>query len=75
MTIIPAIGKDYKKKSALLADFEANKEFRVADTSSKWDGKPVNRANLLNADVGEVKIYYSKLRRSIMVQLPQTTTE
>jgi len=75
MTIIPAIGKDYKKKSALLADFEANKDFRVADTTSTWDGKPVNRANLLNADVGEVKIYYSKLRRSIMVQLPQTTTE
>jgi len=43
LTLIPAYGRDYKSKKEVIADFEANKDFVIADVMNRFDGKPVNR--------------------------------
>jgi len=47
MTLTPAYGRDYKSKKAVLADWEAGKDFIIADIMSKWDGKPANKSDLV----------------------------
>jgi hypothetical protein len=32
MTLLPAYGRDYKSKAAVLADWNAGKDFRIATT-------------------------------------------
>jgi len=60
MTLTPAYGRDYKSKKAVLADWEAGKDFIIADIMSKWDGKPANKSDL----VGEtVMLRYDGLRK------------
>lgn len=58
MTLLPAYGRDYKSKAAALKDFEADRDFIVADLLSPWDGKPANRSALLSMGVREVRIRY-----------------
>ena len=48
MVLSPAYGRDYANKAAVRADWEANKDFIVA-SYSVWTGKPVNRAQLVEA--------------------------
>ena len=43
MTLIPAYGRDYKTAVAARADWEAGKDFIIADISNPWDGKPINK--------------------------------
>jgi hypothetical protein len=66
MTIIPGSGRDYRTKAEVLAAFEADKDFIVADMSSRYDGKPVCRSDLVRAKVASVNIRY-KGKRSIAV--------
>jgi hypothetical protein len=46
MTLIPAYGRDYTSAKKAKADFDANKDFIIADYSSPYDGKLVNREQL-----------------------------
>jgi hypothetical protein len=60
MTLTPAYGRDYKSKKAVLADWEAGKDFIIADITSRWDGKPANKSDL----AGEtVMLRYDGLRK------------
>ena len=40
---VPSPGRVYTSKAAVWADWIANKDFIIADMSSRWDGKPVNK--------------------------------
>ena len=42
LTLTPAYGRDYKSKAAVLADWEANKDFRIA-TFGAHDGQYINK--------------------------------
>ena len=64
MTLTPAYGRDYKSKAAVMADFDANKDFIIADISSKWDGKPANKTSLMAERVFSVVIRYDRLRKA-----------
>jgi hypothetical protein len=44
--LVPAYGRDYKSKKAVLAAFHANKDFVLYDMWSPHDGKPVNKEQL-----------------------------
>ena len=68
-TLTPAYGRDYKSKKAVLADFNADKDFILADISSQWDGKPCNRSGLLASGVRAVNIRYKSLRQICVVKL------
>lgn len=65
MTLTPAYGRDYKSKAAVLADWDANKDFIIADISSQWDGKSANKADL-NGQSG-LMIRYQKLTKIMPV--------
>lgn len=43
LTLIPAYGRDYKSKKEVLADWNADKDFIIADFSHPYDGKPMNQ--------------------------------
>jgi len=57
--VTPAYGRDYKKRSDAVADWEAGKDFILRDFTSRWDGKPISiRDGLTN-----VMIRYSNNRK------------
>ena len=43
MVVIPAYGRDYTNVADLLKDWNAERDFRIADKSSPWNGKYINR--------------------------------
>lgn len=63
MTLSPAYGRDYKSKAAVLADFEANKDFLVEDITDRYCGEPVNREQILRGT--RVNIRYSRLTKVV----------
>lgn len=65
MTVTPAYGRDYKSAKAVKADWLAGKDFIVADMFSQWDGKPVNREQLVGQSV---TVRYCKLTKVCVVQ-------
>ena len=60
MTITPAYGRDYKSANAALEDYNADKDFIVADITNPYNGKPVNKSQLSGVDV---MIRYNKLTK------------
>ena len=69
MTLTPAYGRDYKSKAAALADFEAGKDFIIADIASRWSGKPANKQDLQAAGETRVMLRYDQLRKVAEVKL------
>lgn len=66
-TLVPAYGRDYTSKAAVLEDWNANKDFQIADATAR----PVY-INKQDADASRlvVRIRYNKLRK-IMVVRPE----
>ena len=62
-TLTPAYGRDYKSKKAVLADLKSDKDFLLSDLSSRWDGKPINLSQLVEAGYTVVNVRYGKLRK------------
>ena len=58
MILVPAYGRDYRTKDEALADFAADKDFRIASVPNI--GKYCNRRDLLVSEEAQVKIRYSK---------------
>lgn len=46
ISLSPAYGRDYKSKSAVLADLNNRKDFIFHDITSQWDGKPCTPSDL-----------------------------
>lgn len=57
MTLTPAYGRDYTSAEAAKADWDANKDFLIADVSSRYNGKPINKQD---APKGTHNIRYNK---------------
>lgn len=69
MTLLPAYGRTYKSAKMVKIDWEANLDFIVADMFSQFDGKPVNKEQLLGC--GFVNVRYpsaSSPVKSVRVQ-------
>ena len=39
INLVPAYGRDYQTPEAVLKDWIAGKDFKIADIGSRWDGK------------------------------------
>lgn len=64
LTLVPAYGRDYKSKAAALADFDAEKDFRVCTVGHRYDGALVNKPQLVGQ---RVTLRFNKLRTAISV--------
>ncbi len=69
MTLQPAYGRDYKSAAALKADFEAGKDFVVADLFSGNAGSYTNKTDLLAAGVRSVNVRYAAQRKVCVIKV------
>jgi len=72
ITLTPAYGRDYNSKKAVLADFNADKDFIINDLFGpykQWDNKPVNKPQLKADNITQVMIRYKKLTQVIPVTI------
>ena len=63
MTITPAYGRDYKSKKALLADWDANKDFVLHQIVGR--GGYINKSDA--KDLGPLQARYGKNMKVMMV--------
>lgn len=63
LTLIPAYGRDYKSTKAVKQDWEANKDFQIADISSKWNGSYTS----IKDNHKEVKIRYKRNTKALII--------
>ncbi len=64
-TLTPAYGRDYKSKKAVIADFNADKDF----VDSSFDAKHtyINKQSVVDAGGGSVKLRYNANRQEVTV--------
>ncbi len=60
MGLTSAYGREYKSKKAIEEDFHAGKDFLVNDFSNPWDGKPVNKSQLVDEGYTHVNVRYAR---------------
>jgi hypothetical protein len=64
ITLTPAYGRDYRSRRAVLADWEANRDFILYAFEDPWDGKPINRTQALESNLREMCFRYDRLRKA-----------
>lgn len=69
MTITPAYQRDYRSAKAAKIDFHNNLDFIVTDFFNPYDGKPVNKSDLIATGETSVMIRYNRLTKITRVQL------
>jgi len=67
--LVPAYGRDYKSAKAVKADFDADKDFTIQDVSCKWNGKCVNKPQLIEAGYESCKIRFDQLQQVTIIKL------
>lgn len=60
--LTPAYGRDYPSKAKLLADFESEKDFIIADFSSPYDGMPANKQQFNKGDT--IQFRFGNMRKT-----------
>jgi hypothetical protein len=69
ITLVPYLNRDYGSAVAVRLALANGSDFRVADMSSPWDGKPANIHSLRDANIVFVKVRYNKLRSTTVIDL------
>jgi hypothetical protein len=69
ITITPAYGRDYRSKAAAQADLDANKDFILSDLMSPWDGRPINRPQLVEQGHRQVNVRFGKGRKVAVLEV------
>lgn len=67
MTLTPAYGRDYKSQKAVRADFDADKDFIIADIMHPDCGRYVNKTQLTAEQ--SVNVRYAELAKVMVIQL------
>ena len=65
VTLTPAYGRDYKSAKSVKDDWNAGKDFIIADMSSRWDSKPANKQDMAGQSV---LLRYAKLAKLVVVK-------
>jgi hypothetical protein len=69
--VVPRPGHDYKSRAEVLAAWNANEDFIVADVSSRWDGKLITKGGAtLHAPGVTIQVRYKNLRSVTMIKNP-----
>jgi len=69
IVVTPAYGRDYTSKAKAIADWEAGKDFILQDITSRWDGKPINKADAMRAGFSAVNIRFKRNTQVAVVRL------
>lgn len=64
MTLTPAYGRDYTSQKAVKADWDANKDFVIADVFGGQAGRMINKQD---APKGTYNIRYKKLTQVCVI--------
>lgn len=66
LTVVPAYGRDYHSKEGVLKDYNLNKDFKIRDISSRWDGSYINKTDAIEGGL-TLKIRYNNLREVVCI--------
>lgn len=69
LTLVPAYGRDYKSKKAVLDDWDANKDFLIQDISSPHDGRYINKEDAASLKSTTFNIRYKSLTQICVIKL------
>jgi hypothetical protein len=69
LTLLPAYGRDYKSKEALVKDWEAGKDFKIATANHKNHGAYTSIRDLKDFPGKQVKIRYNRKTEFILVNI------
>jgi hypothetical protein len=69
ISLIPAYGRDYKSKKAIMDDLAAGKDFVISDIMNRWDGKPASACDLVREGYTKAMVRYGKMRKVTVVPL------
>ena len=68
ITISPAYGRDYSSVKAVKAAWDANQDFILQDYSSPWDGKPLNKEDMMKSyPQAAVQIRFGGMRKLTVI--------
>ncbi len=72
LTLVPAYGRDYKSKKAVIADWEAGKDFQIMDISSPYDGGYITKKEAEASIKGTIlHIRYKQLMNICEIKVPK----
>lgn len=60
LTLVPAYGRDYKSKASLMADWNADKDFRAVGFGQSGY---INRSQWLDMPAASIEFRYDKTRK------------
>ena len=63
--VIPAYGRDYTSLAEVQRDWDAEKDFIIADIASSYDGKAINKQQTKPGD--RIVVRYGKLRKQAVL--------
>ena len=72
LMITPVQWRDYKSAKEVLADFEADKDFRVCapiGEYAKYDGMACNKSDIAGLGIDKVKARYKKLTEITILEV------
>jgi len=75
LTLTPAYGRDYTSKAAVLKDWQAGKDFQIANAFHKDDGRYINKQDA-DRDGISASIRYKGQTRIVIIkpEKPETVT-
>lgn len=69
ITVVPAYGRDYKSKKAVIQALEGNLDFRIQDISSEYDGSYVSLGELKGSPYTHIRVRYNSIRDVMLYPL------
>jgi hypothetical protein len=71
LQIVPIAGRDYKTKADIISALQSLRDFKVADISCRWDGKPCNLNDLKSTGITRVWVRHNQLRDKTLIVLSE----
>lgn len=68
VTVTPAYGRDYKKRSDAVKDWNDGKDFILQDVASPWFGRPCSKRNFTQKGT-VIRIRYRELREVAVLKV------
>lgn len=77
MTVVPAYTRDYQSQAAVLADWNAGKDFMISDISAgRDDGRYINKRDSAAYLPGvTIRVRYNRLADVLYIKPPEPATE
>lgn len=69
ITLTPAYGRDYQSVDEALKDFNADKDFILNGSNTRWDGRPINKQQLVAEGRKKVRLRFAKKRKVAVVEV------